>query len=105
VPISLTIWEHGQRVLPRYAARCRRYRTQWQRHWAALLQHRLPEALYGALEAIAATEHRTLGEQITTMLREGVGHGQAQDPQHKRAHRASPPQGAEKPHTRTTIWP
>jgi hypothetical protein len=72
--------DHFQRVVPRYAAQCRRYWQQWRRHWAALLKHRLPDALYDALETIAATEHRTLHEQIAQLLREGVARWQAQHP-------------------------
>ena len=72
--------EHGERVVPRSAAQCTRYWQQWRRHWAALLKHRLPDALYDALETIAATEHRTLHEQIAQLLREGVARWQAQHP-------------------------
>jgi hypothetical protein len=73
--------DHFQRVLPRYAAQCTRHWQQWRRHWAALLKHRLPDALYDALEMIAATERRTLHEQIIQVLWEGVGRWQAEHPQ------------------------
>jgi hypothetical protein len=69
-----------QTVVPVYAARCGRYRRQWQRHWDALLKHKIPDTLYDALEAIAAAEHCTLSEQIITLLRAGVAQWQAQHP-------------------------
>ena len=83
--VELLYWtaievEHFQRVKPQYAAQCRRYWQQWRRHWAALLKHRLPDALYDALETIAATEHRTLHEQLILVLRDGVARWQAQHP-------------------------
>jgi hypothetical protein len=83
--VKLLYWtarevEHFQRVKPQYAAQCRRYWQQWRRHWAALLKHRLPDALYDALETIAATEHRTLHEQLILVLRDGVARWQAQHP-------------------------
>jgi hypothetical protein len=40
--------EHFQRVLPQYAAQCRRSWVQWSRHWDALLKYRLPEDLHEA---------------------------------------------------------
>jgi hypothetical protein len=67
-------------VVPVYTARCRRYRTQWQRHWDALLKHKIPDTLYDALEAIAAAEHCTMQEQIILLLRAGVARWQAQHP-------------------------
>ena len=83
--VELRYWtaievEHFQRVVPQYAAQCTRYWQQWRRHWAALLKHRLPDALYDALEAIAAAEHRTLHEQILLVLRAGVARWQVQHP-------------------------
>jgi hypothetical protein len=64
--------DHFQRVLPRYAAQCRRYWVQWSRHWDALLKYRLPEDLHTALHAIADAEGRSGLEQIITFLRAGV---------------------------------
>jgi hypothetical protein len=69
-----------QTVVPVYAARCGRYRTQWQRHWDALLKHKIPDTLYDALEMIAATEQRTLHEQLILVLHEAVAQWQAEHP-------------------------
>jgi hypothetical protein len=50
--------EHFQRVVPVYAERCRRYWCQWSRYWEALLQARMPEDLYKAVQDIADVEGR-----------------------------------------------
>jgi hypothetical protein len=83
--VELRYWtaievEHFQRVVPQYAAQCRRYWAQWWRHWDALLKYRLPEDLHTTLHAIADAEGRSGLDQIIVFLRAGVARWQAQHP-------------------------
>ena len=53
-----------------------RLHVQWQRHWQALLHHRIPDAVYDALLTIAEAEHRTFLEQMVLFLTEAVSQWQ-----------------------------